>query len=494
VNTIKLAAVITGPTINEAMQQMARATHADILELRLDLFFERHLSVISHLIATASKPVICTLRSSQHGGKFSGSVLEQCSILKKLIQLKPHYIDLEAHLPKECFKECSYISPNTEVICSYHNFDETPSDLDAVLEELEQKPAHLYKIATWAKSSIDSLRMLLFLKKQRSQKLIGVCMGEHGQATRILSSIFGNSIAFASLKPSEFSTIALLDLQTLVKTYRIRQHNRDTKIYILIGDPVTLSQSHVTHNQVLDSLKQNAVYLKMRVKAEELPAFFKMSKELSIKGMSVTMPLKEHVGAFFNCGPINTISNQKEEMLVDNTDAPAVVSLLQAIINLNEKKVIILGAGGTAKAIAKALLQYGVQLLIFNRTFEKAYALAQKLNAKAHALEDFTALAQEGFDVLINCTSVGFNDPHSSPIPLIPLPRHCIVMDVVSKPKETLFVRYAKAQGCTVIDGRQVFALQAAKQFAFWLDTKVEKPVHELLQKILTQIFHKEKH
>jgi len=482
-----LCAVITGPTYAKALEQIDRSSQlVDLLEFRLDLFSVFTLDHIKALLQHAPIPVIFTLRSASQGGCFVGTETERLVLLKQLISLCPHYLDLEYTLEPQFFASMREKSPHTKLICSYHNFIETPLDLMQLYHSLKKMPADIIKIATMANSSLDGLRMLKLTRQltQAGETIIGHCMGKLGQFTRIAGTVFGNHITYASLEENLQNAPGQLSIKTLLHTYHYRQLNAETVMLGLIGGNVDYSLSHQTHNALIRKLEAgiNALYVKIQIQTEELADFFTFAQELNFHGLSVTMPLKESAIPWTaHCDPsvdeikaLNTlvlIDTGFEGSNTDRTGAMLALSLATNISQLKGKKVLILGAGGVAKAIAFELVRRGADLLILNRTPERAAELAARLGCRSGSLTDTQLIASENYEILINCTSVG-RGANEIELPIEPqwIIPGTIAMDVIASPKETSFLKEAKKRNCTLIYGEEMFKFQAIQQFLLWFD------------------------
>ena len=287
----------------------------EALEFRLDLFDD--LSHISKLRSACSLPVIFTLRKASQGGSFKEAEEVREKTVLELLKLHPDYVDIEYDCDLKFIHRIRQDFPEIGVICSYHDFEKTPEDLKGILDEMNQIPAAIYKIATYANSSLDSLRMLTLVRDEREKgaQIAGMCMGEKGEITRILAPIFDSLIAYAPLKGEGETAPGQVRVDKLEKIYHFSLLNRETKIYALIGDPTAKSIGHFVHNHIFHMLKQNSVYVKIPVKPEEILSFFSLIKKLPFEGFSVTMPLKEETSSLLDAvslkakavGAINTL-------------------------------------------------------------------------------------------------------------------------------------------------------------------------------------------
>ncbi len=358
----------------------------------------------------------------------------------------------------------SFLQFGSQTLFSYHNFEETPQDLQLLFSHLPQ--ADIYKIATMAHSTLDALKMLLFVQEKSAQgiKLCGICMGEKGQVSRILSPIFGSYLNYAAI--DQQSAPGQLKLAELKSIYHYDALNKDTAIYGLIGDPTTQSPSHITHNQFFREQGINAVYVKMQIAKEELASFFSLAKKLKICGLSVTIPLKELVLPFLDeidpvaqeIGAVNTIVFEKGKMKGYNTDAAGALDAIEAKMAVKNKTMVLLGAGGSAKAIAYEAKRRGAFVTVVARRLEQA----EKIGDRALLFEAMEEIFCEGYDILINCT------PEANPIDPKHLCEKSVVMDINTKQRDTPFLTEARHKQCTIVYGIEMFINQAQGQFKLW--------------------------
>lgn len=473
--------VIKGPSYAEAAQQIAGALlYADLIELRLDLFHGLDREDLKKLRLDCKIPMIFTLRSASQGGSCTLPEEQRLEAIKHLASLEPDYFDIEFFVPPVFIAEIASQYPNLKLILSFHHFSETP-DLDALYAKMKKIPAAFYKIAVTARSTLDALRLLCWVKQQ-PEKPIAISMGSYGQISRILGKIAGSPITYASLDDDQATAPGQLSAKILSERYRYHTLNPDTSIYGLIGDPVHKSISDKTHNFFFHANQLAAVYVKMSVKSSELMEFFQLVKQLPFRGLSVTMPLKEAVMSYMNqfenktIGAVNTLLLQKEQILGYNTDGIGALNAIEAEISVKGKRIAIIGAGGAAKAIAYEALQRGAFVTLVNRDFQKAYQLALQMHCQALALEQMTLCAKEGYHILINCT------PLTMPIAPQDLLPGTLVMDINTKPKESLLLKQALEKGCSILHGYRLFVEQALLQFPIWFNKDVVQiPVHRQL-------------
>ena len=173
-------------------------------------------------------------------------------------------------------------------------------------------------------------------------------------------------------------------------------------------------------------------------------------------------------------GALNTIVKDAQgDFHGYNTDCSAAIGALEAVTPLADKHVLLLGAGGAAKALAYGLLEKGAKLTIANRTLARATELAERLDANAIALEEVGNGHSDGhWDIIVNTTSVGMW-PHvdDSPYPANALQKEMVVFDTIYNPIQTKLLRDAEAAGCRTLNGIDMFIGQAAQQFEYWMKT-----------------------
>jgi len=265
------------------------------------------------------------------------------------------------------------------------------------------------------------------------------------------------------------------------------------KIYGIIGDPVAHSLSPVMHNAAFEKLGMDAVYLAFRVSKGELEDAIRGAKSLGISGLNVTIPLKEKALSFVDAEPIakkigavNTIDFSSGTPVGYNTDGIGSLRVLKETVGeINGKNVLILGAGGAAKAISFYLDAEGAKVTIANRTRERATQLASNLhNASAIGLDAELKKHIKASDILINATSVGMHPYEDATLVNADLMHpDLVVFDIVYNPMETELLKEAKRTGVKkTVDGVKMLVYQGAASFKIW--TKEEPPI-EVMEKVV---------
>ncbi len=466
-----LTTIIPAKTIQSAQQQIANVENqTDLLELRLDYCEHPSLSVLQQMVAHTQRPYILTLRNKAQGGLFRGDEYTRLQLIKELLKANPHYIDIEIDVANEFIAEIHRLAPRTKIIRSFHDFNETPADLVAVLEQMRYPAVSVYKIITQANSSLDSLRMLNFVQQQASNhNIVGHCMGADGFFSRLVGSVVGNMFIYAAIDNETQVVTHQATLTVLRETYYLHQKNRDTKLFALLGDPITFSSGHIFHNKRFIENHCNALYVKIRLQASELATFFAQSKTLPFTGFSVTMPLKKKVLPYVKnlsgLTAVNTLAVSGGTVTAINTDGIGALAAIAEVTTVRHKKVLVLGAGGAAIAIVQTLQQHGATVTIANRTVANAEKIARKFPCK---VIDFS-LPTKYYDLVINTLPITAY-AQSEFITWVKnvLQSQPTVMDANYNRDENLLLDLCQEFNCTIISGEKMFVKQAIAQFDYW--------------------------
>jgi shikimate dehydrogenase len=258
-----------------------------------------------------------------------------------------------------------------------------------------------------------------------------------------------------------------------------------TGVVALLGYPVEHSRSPAMHNAAFAAAGLDLVYLAFAVPPGELAAAVRGIRALGLRGANVTVPHKQAIIAYLDTvsplaariGAVNTIVNNAGCLKGYNTDASGfVASLKEQGFSPRDKEVVILGAGGAARAVAFALHEAGcARLVIANRDLEKAAALAAALAAYGAAAEVCglagaeLAFSLAGSELVVNATSVGmWPHPEATPVPAASLQAGQWVYDLVYNPLQTRLLREARQRGCHTLTGLSMLLYQGAEAFRLW--------------------------
>lgn len=455
---------------------------ADLLELRLDHFSKRDAPFLSELMSQYPIPMIFTLRSKEQGGLYQGSKMDYFEEICSVAECGPAYLDVEYILPKEYVERLSLKFPQQHFIISQHHFKKQQESLQMLLDGMPKVRRAFYKIAKIVDHCSETLQELISAKKIPG--LIPICMGEEGQLSRILAPVIGSPISYATLNENHLSAPGQLTAKMLKDVYQYSSININTSLYGLIGDPVTKSIGHYAHNALMKKLNLNAIYVKMKVEEESLLKVLKLCLTLGFKGLSVTMPLKEKIIPFLDevdeiahqIGSVNTVLIKNGRLIGSNTDGIGALNSIEQYGSVKDKKLIILGSGGAARAIIYEARKRGAQVTILNRTKAKAQDLAKRFDCHSDSLSNMEKYAIEGYDLIVNCT------PESLPIDSQFIVEKATVMEIATHPKDSQLLALAKSKGCKIIYGYEMFVVQALWQLKTWFpDSDLKDAKTELL-------------
>ncbi len=473
------------PTLDELLAEQRRLIGAGVplVEWRLDHLTE---SVdVAAAVRARPGPIVVTIRRPEDGGKWTGDETRRRDLLRAAIEAGAEFVDCEPdaapHLPR---------NPATRRIVSIHDFKGTPADLPAIHARLAACGADVVKLATMATSTHDNTRMLRLLSTS-TLPTVGLCMGELGMPTRILAPKFGGLFSFAALDRGPPLAPGQISFRTMLDLYRFDQITPSTPLYGVIGDPIGHSLSPLIHNRALIELGLPGVYVPFRVPPDDLRQFLIDCRELLVKGLSVTIPHKEAICAAMTdidpavtaIGAGNTLVFYGERLYGYNTDQRAAIDGLSVAMgwptdrlpDLHDKTVLVLGAGGAAKAIVHGLRACGAAVVVTNRNRGRAEPIAEPLGA---TVVDWDARHTVSTDVIVNCTPLGMHPQvDETPYEAAYLRRDMIVCDTVYNPEYTRLLREARAAGCTIATGIEMFVRQAAVQFKLFTGHHAPQPV-----------------
>ncbi|HEY6273678.1 MAG TPA: shikimate dehydrogenase [Terriglobales bacterium] len=417
--------------------------------------------------------IIITCRRAVNGGRFHGSVASQVELLAKASNMGGQLVDLElesaAQLKPTDFNR---LRRSANLILSFHDFRGTKK-LEDTFTKMRQYPADFFKVVTTANSLYDNVVMMKFLEgHSHEHSLVGNCMGEQGVISRVLGVRAGSQFTFAAANVGEETAPGQIAARTLRETYRIDQVDAATRVYGVAGDPIAHSLSPAMLNSAFRRENVNAVYLALHAKT--LDDLMACMNEIPINGLSVTMPYKEQILKHLDktdplttkIGACNTVVRAQDGKLYGfNTDVAGVVRPLETRMRLPGLRVLVLGAGGSARAAVFGLKERGAEVSILNRTAGPAQKLAKQARAK---VINHTMLKKLEFDVIINATPVGM-DGNRDPLPISEVEMKArYFFEMVYTPAETRMVKMARAKGLHVILGSEMFVQQGARQFEIW--------------------------
>jgi len=493
----KVCVAITGVSAAEMIEKAtAVVKETPFLEFRLD-YLEKPLLALpkfkQFFLDNTAATAIATCRRAANGGKFAGSLAAEVEVLSQAAEAGFHLADLELE-SAESLKKAGLQklrATGVALVLSHHDFAAT-KDLDAIFARIEPFRPEFIKIVSTANALTDNVTLMRFLERMNDHSnIIGICMGDSGVISRVLGVRAGSAFTFAAASPGEETGPGQIAARTLIETYRIDQVDAATKVYGVAGNPLRNSLSPIMMNTALRRETVNAVYLALQT--ARLADLLKLVQEIPIQGLSVTMPLKQDVLAHLErtdplsakIGACNTIlrvasGENAGKLFGFNTDVAGIVGPLEKRMQLRGAKVLVLGAGGAARAAVFGLRDKGAEVFILNRTPETAQKLARQSGSKTIRKE---ALAKTSFDVIVNATPVGMAGNKAAPLLEAKDLNAKLVFDLVYNPLETPLLRLARQQSIPIVTGVEMFVQQGARQFEIF--TGKPAPEEEMLRVVL---------
>jgi 3-dehydroquinate dehydratase / shikimate dehydrogenase len=448
---------------------------ADMFEIRGDMVLDLDLLTI---LRAKTRPLLFSCRPVAEGGRWDDTDTRRRMTLLEAVKRGFDYVDVEL---RSEFMDVIIEKSGNGLILSYHDLEGTPADLDSLYFRMCGRGADIVKIAVTPRSVADVGRLLDFAAQAArggGKPLIAIALGPMGVITRILAGRFGAPFTYACASVGAEAAPGQIPADIMADLYRVRGISERTKVYGVLGADVTRSLSPILHNRAFESRQLDAVYVPLQ--AEALAPFMEALPAFGLSGFSVTQPYKVDILPYLDeveesaalSGSVNTVVVDGGLLRGSTTDSLGVLAPLKRRMDVREKKVVIVGAGGAARAAAMALKRKGAHVTVVARDAARAAEVAQTVGCTYGALSQ---LARHPWDILMNATPVGSVAAlNESPVPAALHRPGTIVFDMVYDPLETRFLREAQALGCTIVDGMEMLLAQAIGQFETW--TGMEAP------------------
>jgi shikimate dehydrogenase len=284
-----------------------------------------------------------------------------------------------------------------------------------------------------------------------------------------------------------------------------------TKLIGLIGDPIEHSISPQLHNTISKTIGVDLIYIPLKVHKSELDNAVKGLKAFNFIGFNITLPHKKDIMKFIDdntkeallMGAVNTVKNIDGRFYGYNTDAEGFSRSFkeESGTGFKEKRVVIFGAGGVARAIAvKIAIEGAKKIFIINRTLSKASEVCDIINNNINAIAECYSIKNKtnneiirDSDIIINTTSLGmYPDIGKSPIGKgIEFSKHQIVYDAIYNPIKTKFLKSAEKSGCKIINGTGMLFYQGIYAYEIWTGIKLHDELIKELFLSFTDILKK---
>lgn len=433
-------------------------------ELRLDLSPGFHLR---ELDGTGLALRVVSCRRVRDGGRFDGSEEERAALLRPFLgRAGGPFVDVEWDGP---LREWTREFPEQPFILSYHNTQWTPPDLESIWTDMRRWPARRFKIVTAAGSWRDVIGMKALLADARSRRLdlTAYCLGPFGHASRLLGLVWGGGMMYVSQGAPPVP--GMLSLYEFEEVYRAGRAGAGSRVYGVAGDPVERSLSPLLHNWFFARKGTTDIYLPLP--APDPEDFRAALAEIAPAGLSVTVPHKERWLAACaeltadarRIGAVNTLTATPDGWEGDNTDWLGFERSLEGWLPTGRGRFLVLGAGGTARAVLHALERRGARVACWNRNKDRLAGLLREFPAVQPA-----DIPRGEVDVVVNATA-------ASAAGELPLPETGLAslqagyaLEVAYGPVLSPFLRFAAGRGWRVRDGLPMLFHQAAAQHYRW--------------------------
>lgn len=461
---------LSGKTVKACLEEVWRnRQYIQVVELRLDLLEPDEIRKASAFPSQIDLPVILTFRRERDGGKCTLDEKERLRIFKEVaLGGSFAYVDLEEDVKRYAF-ENELKKRGVIIIRSFHDFDAVPTDAFNRMSKIAAR-GEIPKVAIMPHGIQDLITVFKAEEELVAipRKII-VAMGPYGIPARILYKRTGSMLTYCSEK-----SIApgLLSPRLMSEVYRSDRISAHTSIYGVIGNPVYHSDSPRIHNAGFQAIHFDAVYLPFQV--DNIRAFFRLAEMLKIHGFSVTIPYKTDVIPFLgkNTREVKQISSCNTVVRIQgmwkgiNTDYYGFLRPIEQDFTRHKiQNVLVIGAGGAARAIVWALKNRQCNVTILNRTGEKARQLASETMSSWDLLSNASQYSGKA-DMIVQATALGMPGILSQdPAPDLEFTGREIVYEIIYKPKTTPFLERAIAKGCSVRYGWDMLFEQAKYQF-----------------------------
>lgn len=480
-NRLCVAVQASDVALLENRLRAAVAEGERFVELRLDALTDARsgLELIARLRSEVGDlELIATCRRIPNTGGFSGSIDEELEILADAARAGAQIVDLEIETAEvlpgaqlEAFR-AQLAAAGCRLLISFHDFGGT-GDLEAATARIERLRPDVVKVVSTATSLADSVRMMRLVEERASREaFVGIAMGEQGLLTRILGPRFGGLFTFAASGTGVETAPGQVTAKVLRELYGAERLTAETRLLGVAGNPISHSLSPRMQNAAMRAAGVDGVLVPLL--AERAEDLFEVMRNLPLVGCAVTMPLKQQVLALadepdplaMHIGAANTLIRKADGTIqATNTDVDGILRPLERRLKLKGARVLLVGAGGAARAAAFGLVEAGAELEIVNRTASTAAQLAAEAGGRAVAQSE---LKRRSYDVLLNSTPCGMKGAAQA-LPVAEDELNAgVVFDMVYNPRRTPLLELAESRGLQTISGVEMFVEQGARQFELW--------------------------
>ena len=487
----KICLCLTGKTLAQDLEILDRnRKYVDIVELRADCLTPDERLLLRRFPEMAGVPVILTIRRGIDGGCYLGGESSRITLLAKGLAYANAdrrrnfaYVDLEEDLNVPSLEEAARAF-GTRIIRSCYNMEGVNENLAGKLRKLRRVGDEFAKAALMPRSLDEVFRVYQAARQTSDIDKIFFCMGEYSANISILAAHLGSRIAYtfpageSDLPPA---VPGQLTPKELAELYRFHEITPKTKIFAVTGYPLKVSVSPLFFNTIFGIEQTDAVLIP--IPADSIQSMIRLADEIGLSGFSVTVPYKEKVLScltnqsreVLSIGACNVIVPNPQRWTGYNTDAVSFSGSLLSFIgrkNLQGRKLTIIGAGGTARAVASEVHRLKGKALILNRTVARARILAEPYRFAWAGLDSRGAELMEKYSgIIIQASSAGMAPSiEVDPIDFYKFSGRETVMDLIYRPEKTVCLKRAEEAGCRILNGYDMLLRQLRCHYTFFVD------------------------
>ena len=448
------------------------------IEVRLDHLADPSLPSVP---SGQGSEFIATCRPQREGGRYRREERDRLNLLQKAAHSGFSWLDLEHDVG-----ESLLIPSSTRIVRSYHCFDRFPEDLSSRFQSMSETGGDVMKLAVSVTTTQQLATLLEWMEsilKEAPCVILG--MGDLGQPSRLLGGFLGNFWTYVAEDERSKVAPGQLTLKNAIDCYHLPNWRSNPVIYGLLGNPIAHSLSPVIHNRLFQHYQLEKVYLPFPLDDVETWFEYIRNSRLPFQGFSVTLPFKTDVlkvvhGKKSPVASLNTLTKNGSRWEGLNTDYDGFLAALKSCFSLKGKKAVVLGNGGVAHTVVKALQNQGAEVTVVGRDRERVSRFANLYGCRSTLFSDLPMAA----DICVNATSVGqFPNNQDSPLQKDQL-KFELIYDLVYRPEQTRLLELARRQGLKTISGMEMFVEQAALQFLAWTGIS---PQREMVREMIRE-------
>jgi shikimate dehydrogenase/3-dehydroquinate dehydratase type I len=451
----------------------------DVFELRIDCLDDDHrrADLVRDLVGAAVLPVVATCRPKSEGGRFGETDARREELLQAALGAGAAWVDLEwTWIGRDPGLMERF--PAGRVQLSHHHQGPWSSSLEDLFTAMLKTKAGAIKLVARAETFEQAMRLVQLTAHgvRAGRRTSCFALGAAARISRILATIEGAYFTYVTDSGAP-PVSGMLGLEEAVRTYRLGELPYPVKLLGILGHPLDHSLSPVMHNRVIQKLGERYLYVPFESPDPEPIIDFVRSH--GVRGLSVTIPHKVRVIPLLDAldptahdaGAVNTVVREGTRLVGHNTDLATARHILERWGVGPADTAVVVGAGGAARALIRALAERRVPTTVINRSLDAAKRLASEFGATAG---DAARLDAAAFNLLLNATPPG---EHLSRIPMPKAPG-ASVLDLAYRAGGTPFTARALAAGCRTVDGIEFLARQGARQYSLWTKRELKPDLY----------------